>query len=56
MGSGYVVSSIVTWRSCIASSSALCTFAGARLILVGQHEVREQRPPCAATNVPSFWL
>ena len=23
---------VVTWRSCIASSSALCTFAGARLI------------------------
>ena len=31
-GSGYVVSPIVTWRSCIASSSALCTLAGARLI------------------------
>src|SRR5512135_3143136 len=27
-----VTPAIVTWRSCITSSSALCTFAGARLI------------------------
>ena len=31
-GSGCVVSPIVTWRSCMASSSADCTLAGARLI------------------------
>src|ERR1700722_10109221 len=31
-GSGYVLSPIVTCLSCIASRSALCTFAGARLI------------------------
>jgi hypothetical protein len=30
--SGYVVSPIVTVRSCMASSSADCTFAGDRLI------------------------
>ena len=31
-GSAYVSSPIVTWRSCIASRRADCTFAGARLI------------------------
>ena len=31
-GRGWVSRPIVTWRSCIASSSALCTLAGARLI------------------------
>ncbi len=31
-GTGCVVSPIVTWCSCITSSSADCTFAGARLI------------------------
>src|SRR6266545_3800577 len=31
-GTGYVVWPIVTWRSCITSSSADCTLAGARLI------------------------
>ena len=31
-GSGRVSPSVVTWRSCIASSSAACVFGGARLI------------------------
>ena len=30
--SGNVVPSTVTWRSCIASSSAACVFGGVRLI------------------------
>ena len=30
--SGRVTPSVVTWRSCIASSSAACVFGGARLI------------------------
>ena len=35
---------MVTWRSCIASSSALCTFAGRPVDLVGQDQVGENRP------------
>ena len=34
---------IVTWRSCITSSSALCTFAGARLISSASSRLREHR-------------
>ena len=35
---------MVTWRSCMASSSALCTLAGRPVDLVGQHQVGEDRP------------
>ena len=34
---------IVTWRSCITSSSADCTFAGRAVDLVGEQEVAEDR-------------
>ena len=34
---------MVTWRSCIASSRALCTLAGRAVDLVGEHQVGEDR-------------
>src|ERR1044071_1258669 len=35
---------IVTWRSCITSSSALCTFAGARLISSASSRLQNTGP------------
>ena len=43
-GTGYVVWPIVTWRSCITSSSADCTLAGRAVDLVGEQEVAEHGP------------
>ena len=43
-GSAQVARSIVTCRSCMASSRADCVFAGARLISSRQQEIRENRP------------
>jgi hypothetical protein len=47
-GSRWVVSPIVTWRSCIASSSADCTLAGARLISSASTRL--------ANSGPFFWV
>jgi hypothetical protein len=46
---------IVTWRSCIASSSALCTLAGARLISSARTRFAKTGPS-ETWNSPSFWL
>ena len=43
-GSACVSPSIVTWRSSIASSSALCALGVARLTSSAMHELREHRP------------
>ena len=39
-----VVFSIVTWRSCIASSSAACVFGGARLISSARRRLAKTGP------------
>ena len=44
--SGHVVSPMVTWCSCIASSSALCTLAGARLISSARIRLAKSGPRC----------
>jgi len=46
---------IVTWYSCITSSSALCTFAGAPVDLVGEQQVREHRAE-RGVELAVFWL
>ena len=53
--SRYVCSPIVTWRSCIASSSALCTLGGVRLISSARIRFAN-RGPLLVTNSPVFWL
>ena len=58
-GSGRGSPSIVTWRSCIASSSAACVFGGVRLIssasstLVKTGPGRNARSPPCSVIVPS---
>src|SRR5580698_9079838 len=53
-GSGSACDSgpMVTWRSCIASSSALCVFAGARLISSARTTLAKMGP-ARSENVPS---
>ena len=46
---------IVTWRSCITSSSALCTLAGARLISSASSRL-VKTGPSDVVNSPVFWL
>jgi hypothetical protein len=46
---------MVTWRSCMASSRALCTLAGARLISSARIRL-EKIGPRFCVKVPSFWL
>ena len=50
-GTGYVVCAIVTWCSCITSSSADCTFAGARLISSARRKL-QKTGPSSVSNVP----
>ena len=50
-GTGYVVCAIVTWRSCITSSSADCTFAGARLISSASRKL-QKTGPSSVSKVP----
>ena len=52
-GSGREMPSTVTCRSCIASSSALCVFAGARLISSAKRSCAKMGP---ATKVNAFAL
>ena len=49
------VLAIVTWRSCITSSNALCTLAGARLISSASSRCANTGPSAVA-NSPVFWL
>ena len=42
---------IVTWRSCITSSSADCTFAGARLISSASRKL-QKTGPSSVSNSP----
>ena len=42
---------IVTWRSCITSSSADCTFAGARLISSASRKL-QNTGPSSVSNPP----
>ena len=51
-GTGCVSWPIVTWRSCITSSSADCTFAGARLISSASRKL-QKTGPSSVSNVPS---
>ncbi len=44
VGHGNVSWPIVTWRSCITSSSADCTFAGARLISSASRKLQKTGP------------
>jgi hypothetical protein len=46
---------IVTWCSCITSSSALCTLAGARLISSASSRL-VKTGPSDVPNSPVFWL
>ena len=50
-GTGMVSRPIVTWCSCITSSSADCTFAGARLISSASRKL-QKTGPCSVSNVP----
>jgi hypothetical protein len=54
-GAGKVSRPIVTCRSCITSSSALCTFAGARLISSASSRLAKTGPN-DTWNSPSRWL
>ena len=56
-GSGTLSGSwpIVTWRSCITSSSALWTLAGARLISSASSRL-VKTGPSEVLNSPVFWL
>ena len=45
---------MVTWRSCITSSSALCTFAGARLISSASSRL-VKTGPSEVSNSPVCW-
>src|SRR6266542_1209673 len=51
-GTGYDVCAIVTWRSCITSSSADCTFAGARLISSARRKL-QNTGPSSVSKAPS---
>src|SRR5581483_6866594 len=50
-GTGNEVCAIVTCRSCITSSNALCTFAGARLISSASRKL-QKTGPSSVSNVP----
>ena len=50
-GTACVSLPIVTWRSCITSSSADCTFAGRAVDLVREQEVAEHRPELGLEGV-----
>ncbi len=54
-GSLCVVSPIVTCRSCMASSKADCTLAGARLISSASTRFAKIGP-CLEMNSPRAWL
>jgi len=54
-GSGKVCLPIVTCCSCIASSSADCTLAGARLISSASTRLAKTGP-CSTSNLPVCWL
>jgi len=54
-GTRWVVPAIVTWFSCITSSSALCTLAGARLISSASRRLVKTGPREVAKS-PVFWL
>jgi hypothetical protein len=54
-GRAWVVSPTVTWRSCIASSSADCTLAGARLISSASTRLAKMGP-FLDTNSLRAWL
>ena len=49
-GTGYVVWPIVTWCSCITSSSADCTFAGARLISSASRKLQKTGPSSVSND------
>ncbi len=51
-GTGKVSWPIVTWCSCITSSSADCTLAGARLISSASRKL-QKTGPSSVSNVPS---
>ena len=51
----WVSPAIVTWRSCITSSRALCTLAGARLISSASRRFVKTGPR-AVVNSPVRWL
>jgi hypothetical protein len=53
--SGNVVSPMVTCFSCMASRSALCTLAGARLISSARTRLAKMGPRLAV-NSPRCWL
>jgi len=54
-GSLWVSRPMVTCRSCIASRSALCTFAGARLISSARSRF-VKTGPSEVWKSPFFWL
>ena len=54
-GTGCVSRPIVTWRSCMTSSSALWTLAGARLISSASSRF-VNTGPSEVVNSPVFWL
>src|SRR4026209_1630284 len=54
-GTRWVSRPIVTCRSCMTSSSALCTFAGARLISSASRRF-VKTGPSAVVNPLVFWL
>ena len=54
-GAGNVSRPIVTCRSCMTSSSALCTFAGARLISSASRRF-VKTGPSETWNSPARWL
>ena len=51
----YAKELVVAWRSCMHSSSALCTFDGARLISSASTRFAKTGP-FLTENVWSFWL
>src|SRR4029453_16412446 len=54
-GTRWLSPAIVTCRSCITSSNALCTFAGARLISSARRRLVKTGPNEVAKS-PVFWL
>ncbi len=55
LGSSWVVSPMVTCRSCMASSSELCTLAGARLISSARTRLAKMGPRFGVKS-PRCWL
>jgi hypothetical protein len=54
-GTRWLSPAIVTCRSCMTSSSALCTLAGARLISSASSRLANTGPSVVAKS-PFFWL